>query len=155
MLGICCRDGNIWVKSDDNTLTLVDTYGKVNKQFQTTFNPCDFCVHSSGSIFCTSFSDHAIYKVSPEGEECILYQHRELNYPHDITEDEDGYIYVSGNYSHNIHRISPHGHHYSIVLTKEDGIRNPSGLDYNKNTKQLMVICMKGGESLVYIYNVA
>ena len=67
-----------------------------------------------------------------------------------LAVDQQGYIYISGLLSNNIHRLSPDGTFRDIVLSKRDGIDGPLGLTFNKAFTKLIVISRSGESVLVY-----
>jgi hypothetical protein len=57
-----------------------------------------------------------------------------------LTLDNQDNLYITGFGSDNIHRISGNRDVNEIVLTKDDGISSPSGITFNKQTNELLVI---------------
>ena len=49
-----------------------------------------------------------------------------LRGPSDICSDDYGHIYLSGQYSHNIHRLTEDGKMIDISLSSKHGIKLPS-----------------------------
>jgi sugar lactone lactonase YvrE len=64
--------------------------------------------------------------------------------------DQQGHVYISGEDSHDIHRLSPDGTFRDIVLSKHDGVDTPGGIAFNNDFTKLFII-IRGGETvLVY-----
>jgi hypothetical protein len=63
--------------------------------------------------------------------------------------DQQGHVYISGEDSDDIHRLSPDGTFRDIVLSKHDGVDGPRSITFNNDFTKLFII--NGGESvLVY-----
>ena len=54
-----------------------------------------------------------------------------LRGPIDICSDDYGHIYVSGQYSHNIHRLAKDGKMIDISLSSKHGIKYPVAMCFN------------------------
>ena len=57
-----------------------------------------------------------------------------------LAVDQQGHEYISGGYSHDIHRLSPDGTLRDIVLSKHDGVHRPSGITFNNDFTKLFII---------------
>ncbi|VDI32255.1 Hypothetical predicted protein [Mytilus galloprovincialis] len=130
----------IWVNNKSNTLTIVDINGKVLKVIQTTFNPYNMCANQDGDVYCTDLNSNKVFLVSSDGKEHEIYSSPDLKRPDGVAVDDRGDVYVTGCISKNIHRIYNDGQKHDIVLTAEDGINLPTGLSYNNETKELLVL---------------
>ena len=67
--------------------------------------------------------------------------------------DQQGYAYICGIMSDDIHRLSPDGTFRDIVLSKHDGVDRPRSITFNNDFTKLFIINggTFGGESvLVY-----
>ena len=120
-------------------LTAVDINGEVLKELSTTFSPGEMCVHKSGYIYCTDKVSQ-VYAISPEGEERVVYSNSDLRNSKGVAIDDQGYIYVSGAASNNIHRVSPDGKNNSVILTEKDGIKRLTAMTFSSTTNELMAI---------------
>ena len=76
----------------------------------------------------------------PDGSNYLTYSSSELLDPAGLTLDNQDNLYITGFGSDNIHRISGNRDVNEIVLTKDDGISSPSGITFNKQTNELLVI---------------
>lgn len=93
---------------------MIDISGKVLKEITTRIDPKDMCVHQSGDIYCTVWNCDSVYVVTPKEKETEFYSNPELSGALGIAVNNKGYIYVAGEYSNNIHRISQDGKdHYT------------------------------------------
>lgn len=100
------------------------------------------CVHQSGDIFFTSESNK-IFVIWSDRKTRLFYRppfkHPALVNPSGLTVAGDD-VYVAGMDSNNIYKISIDGQNHTIVLIESDGIKEPSGLSYNSEIKELMVL---------------
>ncbi|XP_071149364.1 uncharacterized protein [Mytilus edulis] len=138
--GMICVKDKIWVKNQPYTLTIVDINGKVLRVIQTTFDPDDICANQDGDVYCTDNNCDKVYVVTSDGKEREIYNSPDLNGAGGVAVDDHGDVYVAGFRSNNIHRISNDGQKHDIVLTAFDGIYQPTGLSYNSETKELLVM---------------
>ena len=75
-----------------------------------------------------------------------------LRGPSDICSDDYGHVYVSGQCSHNIHRLTKDEHMIDIPLSSQHGIKYPVAMCFNRNYTKLY-IANKWGKS-VMVFNV-
>ncbi|XP_063411340.1 uncharacterized protein LOC134694266 [Mytilus trossulus] len=107
--GITSVNEKIWVKNKSYTLTIVNINGKVLKEIQTTFDPCDICANHDGDVYCTDFNSSKVFLVSSDGKEREIYNSPDPEHAGGVAVDERGDVFVSGWLSNNIHRISNDG----------------------------------------------
>lgn len=140
--GLSSINGKIWLKTDDKTLVSIDTDGNELDKITTTIDPRYICVHQSGDIFFTSESNK-IFVIWSDRKTRLFYRppfkHPALVNPSGLTVAGDD-VYVAGMDSNNIYKISIDGQNHTIVLIESDGIKEPSGLSYNSEIKELMVL---------------
>ncbi|XP_063411376.1 uncharacterized protein LOC134694300 [Mytilus trossulus] len=137
---ITCVKDKIWVNSQPYTLTIVDIDGKVLNTIQTTFNPKEICANQDGDVSCIDTKGNKVYVVTSDGKEREIYSSPELKSSSGVSVDYRGDVFVSGGLSNNIHRIFNDGQKHDIVVTADDGIIMPTGLSYNNETKELLVV---------------
>jgi hypothetical protein len=75
-----------------------------------------------------------------------------LRVPSDICSDDYGHIYVSGQYSHNIHRLTEDDKIIDIPLSSKHGIKYPVAMCFNRNYTKLYIV-NEWGKS-VMLFNV-
>ena len=75
-----------------------------------------------------------------------------LRVPSDIRSDDYGHIYVSGQYSHNIHRLTEDDKIIDIPLSSQHGIKYPVAMCFNRNYTKLYIV-NEWGKS-VMLFNV-
>jgi sugar lactone lactonase YvrE len=54
--------------------------------------------------------------------------------------DQQGYVYISGEDSDDIHRLSPDGTFRDIVLSEHDGVDKPLNITFNNDFTKLFII---------------
>jgi hypothetical protein len=87
-------------------------------------------------LCCINLDGHVIYRYDISG-----YRGQAV--------DQQGHVYISGLYSHDIHRLSPDGTFRDIVLSKHDGVHRPGGITFNNDFTKLFII-YRGRTVLVY-----
>ena len=63
-----------------------------------------------------------------------------LRVPSDICSDDYGHVYVSGQYSHNIHRLTEDDKMIDIPLSSQHGIKYPVAMCFNGNYTKLYIV---------------
>ncbi|CAC5394049.1 unnamed protein product [Mytilus coruscus] len=74
-----------------------------------------------------------------------------LMLPRGITVDNDGNVFVVGEKSSNVVIIANDGKSYKEILTKEDGLHNPSAISFDKQKRKLLVANLS---RTAFLYNV-
>ncbi|XP_063420918.1 uncharacterized protein LOC134706140 [Mytilus trossulus] len=138
--GVTCVKDKIWVRNQSKTPTVVDMNGKVLNTINTSFKPWDICSNKEGDVYCTDCDSDKVFVVTSDGKEREIYSSSDLKNPHGVVVDNNGDVFVAGMNSNNIHRISHDGQTRDFILTKDDGIHAPTGLSYNCDTGELLVI---------------
>ncbi|CAC5386605.1 unnamed protein product [Mytilus coruscus] len=91
-------------------------------------------------LFYTDYRNHSVTCCDYHGNILwTFYDPSVLMSPLGISVDNDGNVYVAGNYTNNVVIISPDGQRYRQLLSSDDGLRNPWSLDYDKSTNELLV----------------
>ncbi|XP_071153117.1 uncharacterized protein [Mytilus edulis] len=138
--GITTVKDKILVQNRPNTLTIVDIKGKVQNTIITTFHPWEIFANKDGDMYCTDFDSDKVYVVTSDGQEREIYDSPDLKNPFRVAIDDRGDVYVACGGSNNIHKISSDGQKHEIVLKADDGINGPTGLCYDYETRELLVI---------------
>jgi hypothetical protein len=89
-----------------------------------------------GRLCCINLDGHVIYTYDISGDR-------------GLAVDQQGHVYISGLYSHDIHRLSPDGTFRDIVLSKHDGVDGPWSITFNNDFTKLFII-NQGKTVLVY-----
>ena len=87
-------------------------------------------------LCCINLDGHVIYRYDISG---FL----------GLAVDQQGHVYISGGDSDNIHRLSPDGTFRDIVLSKHDGVDEPSSITFNNDFTKLFIL-NRGKTVLVY-----
>ena len=132
--------GQICVKNGVDHLKIVDINGKTIRKMPTMYNPWEIHINDIGSVFYSNLDNSDVHCVVPDGSNYLTYSSSELLDPAGLTLDNQDNLYITGFGSDNIHRISGNRDVKEIVLTKDDGISSPSGITFNKQTNELLVI---------------
>lgn len=132
--------GQICVKNGVDHLKIVDINGKTIRKMPTMHNPWEVHINDIGSVFYSNLDNSDVHCVFPDGSNYLTYSSSELLDPAGLTLDNQDNLYITGFGSDNIHRISGDREVKEIVLSKDDGISSPSGITFNKQTNELLVI---------------
>ena len=95
-------------------------------------------LRQNGRLCCINLDGHVIYRYDISGWG-----------GGGLAVDQQGHVYISGEYSHDIHRLSPDGTFRDIVLSKHDGVDRPRGITFNNDFTKLFIIT-RGKTVLVY-----
>ncbi|CAC5394051.1 unnamed protein product [Mytilus coruscus] len=91
-------------------------------------------------IYYTDIEDHSVVCCYRNGSHVWTFKkHSVLNGSRGITVDNDGNVFVVGEISSNVVIISNDGRHHKEILTKEDGLNEPSAISFDKHNKKLLV----------------
>ncbi|VDI76353.1 Hypothetical predicted protein [Mytilus galloprovincialis] len=73
-----------------------------------------------------------------------------IDTPTDICSDDNGHLYVSGQDSNNIHRLTQAGKVIDIALHSQHGIKQPVTMCFNKNYTRLYIVNDWGKSVLIF-----
>ena len=73
-----------------------------------------------------------------------------LRVPSDICSDDYGHVYVSGQYSHNIHRLTEDDKIIDIPLSSKHGIKYPVAMCFNGNYANLYIVNQWGKSVMMF-----
>ena len=73
-----------------------------------------------------------------------------LRVPSDICSDDYGHVYVSGQYSHNIHRLTEDDKIIDIPLSSKHGIKYPVAMCFNGNYTNLYIVNQWGKSVMMF-----
>ncbi|XP_071144867.1 uncharacterized protein [Mytilus edulis] len=149
---ITSSNEDVWIDQNFGISKIDIANGKTIKEIPLEFSIEDMCLSPSGEIYISECLGHNIYRITSQGDVSLFYEHHELKNAAGITVDNNYDVYVAGKMSHNIHKISNSGFSSSIILSGKDGIFQPTGLSYNKQTNELMII--NEGSTSIIIYEI-
>lgn len=99
---------------------------------------CYLCISFEGNI---SFCDESdlVRTVNEKGKLLFWYSSPDLELTRKLVSDQEGNVYVVGENSHNIHRISRNGSFIGIVSKDEDRLYYPQAICFNKDYTKLYI----------------
>ena len=97
---------------------------------------------------CVSGQNH--FEVSTHVRNHANMKFPTLRVPSDICSDDYGHIYVSGQYSHNVHRLTEDGKMIDIPLSSQHGIKYPVAMCFNRNYTKLYIVIEWGKSVMVF-----
>lgn len=171
---VSCRDGQIWISKtnlmktiwnalwspfgEKATLIQIDIRGNVIREVTAQFSPMCICLSPAGVIYYCNAAipetgNYNMHCITPNGHATIFDSPPDLRTPSEIAVDATGNVYIVREDSNNIHKMSSNGKRNTIILTKEDGIRNPCCLCSNKYTNPLLVVNDHGRRIDVYRFD--
>ncbi|XP_060602472.1 uncharacterized protein LOC132755566 [Ruditapes philippinarum] len=129
------------------TVKILDMSGKVLKTFGKDHNGKYLFAHPH---YLTISANNTVIYVSDLGNNCVIgltfdgkvkaiYKDDQLLWPHQLTVDRSGAVFVCGSLSHNIHQLSSDLTKVKIVTDEEQGIKSPAGVAYCQNNNRLYV----------------
>ncbi|CAC5407416.1 unnamed protein product [Mytilus coruscus] len=147
---ITSSNEDVWIDQHFGISKIDIADGKTLKEIPLDFSIEEMCIAESGEIYLSECLGDNILKITSEGGVLLFYEHPELRNAVGVTVDNNCDVYVAGKMSHNIHKISKSGLSSRIILSEKDGIYRPTGLSFNKQTNELMII--NEGNTSIIIY---
>jgi DNA-binding beta-propeller fold protein YncE len=96
---------------------------------------------SEDKLYYTTWETHTVACCDLHGKTQWVFKDTSvLQGPRGISVDNDGNMYVVGYKSNTVVVISPDGQRHRQLLSSEDGLVNPTVLDYDKATNRLLVV---------------
>lgn len=138
----CARGIGIkMINLTDESITNLITTEMSNLAYVAKFGDNLFYTHKNNdSVTCCDFHGNTLWTFSDSSV---------LRYPLGISVDNDGNVYVVGYLSHNVVVISTDGQIHRQLLSTEDGLRNPSVVEYDRANNKFLV-ANNNGEAFVY-----
>jgi hypothetical protein len=125
---------------DGSLVRKIATDGGVNYNLLYNERNDQLLLRQDERLCCINLDGHVIYRYDISGGG-------------GLAVDQQGYAYICGIMSDDIHRLSPDGTFRDIVLSKHDGVDRPRSITFNNDFTKLFIINggTFGGESvLVY-----
>lgn len=137
------RNGQMWTHDVFRTIDQINISGNILLRSITT-KECinNIVMDNNGNLYYNQFPHdyNDIYRMTCDGHVTLFFGYSDLRRPWGIDVDDKGNVYEDGMMSYNIHRISSDGKDHHIILTENDWITYYRGLNYNKDTRQLLII---------------
>jgi hypothetical protein len=129
------RDKVIILNIDGSFVRKIATHGGLNNNLLYNERNDQLLLRQHEELCCINLDGHVIYTYDISGG--------------GLAVDQQGHVYISGEDSDDIHRLSPDGTFRDIVLSEHDGVDRPQSITFNNDFTKLFII--NGGESvLVY-----
>ncbi|XP_063448035.1 transcription intermediary factor 1-alpha-like [Mytilus trossulus] len=97
-----------------------------------------YYIHSRDDhIYLSDYTFDKVYCIDKEGNIIFTFSSPTLKSPDGITTDGNGNVYVVGRKSNNVHRLTPNGTESEVILTAEDGIKDPIAICFSHDYKSL------------------
>ncbi|KAK3105089.1 hypothetical protein FSP39_017094 [Pinctada imbricata] len=98
------------------------------------------CTTPRGNILFSDWNHNTVQCIGRDGMDIFTYAHPLLKGPVGLTVDGEENVYVAGFISNNIHQITPNGELCKILLNKDDGMRDPKTVFFQRYTNRF-VLC--------------
>jgi hypothetical protein len=125
------------LNTDGSRVREVKTDGGYNYSLMYNERNGQLLLRQERRLCCINLDGHVIYRYNISGNR-------------GLAVDGQGHIYISGNASNDIQRLSPDGTFRDIVLSKNDGVDKPHGITFNNDFTKLFIIDRAGKTVLVY-----
>lgn len=142
--GVCtavaCTKDNIVIANDYCKLTYLTIGGETIKTVSTSNTPYTLASNKDGCIFWTTWDNDEVHYIEPSGTERFYFSSPDLQDPVGISCDSKGNVFVMGQESNNVHKISNEGNTSKVVLKSTNGLKIPSGMAINPTKSEILVI---------------
>ena len=136
------RGRTIYYCAGDKGLKMINLSDKsVNDIINSKMSSADYVATSRDKLYYTNYRTHTVTCCDLHGTTQWQFKdERVLRRPYGISVDKDGNVYVVGHDSNNMVVISSDGQRHRQLLSNKDGLVNPTGLDYDRSTNNLLVV---------------
>ncbi|CAC5415406.1 unnamed protein product [Mytilus coruscus] len=138
--GIALKDNQLIYSGYDKGIRMINLYDESISDIVRDNMPSEcYIVTFRDNIYHTNNETNTVTCYNLQGEIQWNFQNKSvLMSPRGIDVDTDGNVYVVGFSSNNVVVISPDGHRYREILTRSDGLCNPTSLYYRGPMNQLV-----------------
>ncbi|CAC5371918.1 unnamed protein product [Mytilus coruscus] len=150
-MGLCCTAiayfNSKFIVCVDNTIKILDVDCKVQSTEPLRgFTTDGFSVGKNGKIYCTDYNKLICMDIHAN----ILFTFTGVNTrrPRGVTTDDEGYILVAYDHSHNVHRVSPDGLRSKEIVRKLPKIDWSPFICFDSVTKSIII----GRKDKVIVY---
>ncbi|CAG2241049.1 unnamed protein product [Mytilus edulis] len=121
-------------------IEVMNLTGEVIRSFIRPLKSTVLCLSSdTDSLFFSDALNNTVYCCDLNGSDRWKFTAEMMKSPTGVTTDGNGYVYVICYISNNVVVVSPDGKHHKELLTAKDGLRNPTGIYYDKPNDCLLV----------------
>ncbi|CAC5423756.1 unnamed protein product [Mytilus coruscus] len=146
--GIISTGEQLVVSLYDQTIQSFDLSGNT----LSTLSTADISFHCSvlnDKLYCTTHDSNAVYSTDLNGEVRWKFDCQKSAHPAGIINDASGNIFVACMTSNQLMVVGHDGKKSRILLTKEDGLKKPYAVHYNRKSNTLCV-CNLHGKCVFY-----
>jgi hypothetical protein len=115
------------LNTDGSRVREITTDGGVNYNLLYNERNDQLLLRQMEKLCCINLDGHVIYRYDISGNLGLVV-------------DQQGHVYISGEDSDDIHRLSPDGTFRDIVLSEHDGVEGPGGITFNNDFTKLFII---------------
>jgi DNA-binding beta-propeller fold protein YncE len=140
--GMAVRGRTIYYCAGNKGLRMLNLSDRsVSNIINSSMSGVDYVATSGVKLYYTNICTHTVTCCDLHGTtQWEFKDNRVLQFPHGISVDNDGNVYVVGCLSSNVVVISPDGQRHRQLLASKDGLSYPRVLDYDKSTNRLLVV---------------
>jgi DNA-binding beta-propeller fold protein YncE len=144
--GMAVRGRTIYFCAEDKGLKMLNlSYKSVSDIISSDMSDVYYVATSGDKLYYTNFNTNTVTCCDLHGTTQWEFKDKHvLQYPHGISVDNDGNVYVVGYDTENVVVISPDGQRHRQLLSSKDGLSYPRLLDYDKSTNRLLVVNKSG-----------
>ncbi|CAC5407417.1 unnamed protein product [Mytilus coruscus] len=106
---ISSLNAEVWIEQHFGMSKFVVADERTIKNIPLDFSLEEMCIAESGDIYCSECFGDNIYRITPQGDIFLFYQSPDLRNAVGVSTDINCAVYVAGNTSHYIHKISRSG----------------------------------------------
>ncbi|CAC5393329.1 unnamed protein product [Mytilus coruscus] len=151
--GISYQNGLMYVVNDYEKIDVIYPTGEIIRSFNCPLESTVQCLSAdTDRLFLTYPLINTVYCCDLNGSDKWKFTDDKMIMPSGVTTDGNGNVYVVCHKSNNVVVVSPDGKHHKEILTKKDGLRNPSAINYNKSNDCLLVC--NGGNCDALLFDV-
>ena len=101
-------------------------------------------------IFVSDYHTNTIVCLTPSGNVIYIYKYHDMSRPRGLICDAGDSVLACGEYSQNVHTISPDGKKYHTLHTTKNELRYPCSIAYMEKEAMLIVDGYNINELMVY-----
>ncbi|CAG2229940.1 unnamed protein product [Mytilus edulis] len=139
--GITCDHDSLFVCVERRGMYQINTANHITSHvIRCNLHGGSFVSVFANKIYYTNWRDHSVVCCDYDGSRVWSFEDTSvLAIPGGITVDNDGNVFVVGQSSSNVAIISNDGKLHREILTDKDGLREPSAIFFDTQTKKLLV----------------